>query len=386
MKKHILFITNSTISGGAEIYLKNLINGLNDFDLKMGLICPAQGEVLELFRELKINKYHLPLGQGTIGLRGLNLYSPIMLIHYLRLKKLINEINQKNKIDLLFVQQDPKEKILAIASACKLKIPIMIIEHSKLHPWQKLPHFRWFYSYFANRANRLIAVSRAVKKSLIQIGVKRKKIKVVWNGVGVKKLNGDEIISLKKELGIEDKIIFGLCSRLTANKGVYDLLTAAKIVLKKNKRVVFVLVGSGKEEDNLQRKIKSLGLAKQILMFGFRKNAASLNSLFDVVVSPSFDEGEGLPLRIMEGMANAKSVIATDISGTKEEVKDGVNGYLIKPHDTQTLAEKILLLAQDPALREKMGQESQRIYQKRFTLAKMVAKTYKNIIEVIDQK
>lgn len=377
--KHILFITNSTISGGAEICLKNLLIELLNYPLEIELLTPGQGEIRNLFTEIKVAKHKLSLGSSSIKFRGFNLYSPTILSHYFKLKNYLIKIHNKNKIDLIFVQQDPKEKILASILGQKLNIPVIWMEHSKLHPWQRLPHFKYIYRLFAKKVSRIITVSFAVKKSLISIGIPAKKIKTVWNGVRVAKLNNQEIERLKSRWRLKNKIVFGLASRLTRNKGVFELLEVAKEVAAQNNKIIFLIIGSGKEENNLRRKARASVAKNQIKFMGFQNNAASLNSLFDVVVSPSFDEGEGLPLRIIEGMALAKPIIATDISGSKEEVKNGVNGYLIKTHDVAMLKKKIIKLAGNQTLRKKMGEESLKIYSRRFTVEKMAKKIYHQI-------
>lgn len=381
--KHILFITNSEIAGGAEICLKNLIAELKKYPINIELVYPGKKGIKNLFSTLNLKKYKLSLGLSSIKLRGINLYSPFIVKHYFKLKKIIKEINRKNKINLIYVQQDSKEKFLSVLIGNQLNIPVIWMEHSRLHPWQGYFYFRYLYKYLSRKTSKIIAVSKAVKESLIKIGVSGQKIEVVWNGVRVKRLKEKTIKKIRKNLGLKNKIIFGSCSRLTFNKGLQELIRAIQPAHKKNKSIALAIVGSGKREKNLKALTYELNAQKYIKFLGFRENAASLNGIFDVVVSPSFDEGEGLPLRIIEGMALGKPIISTDISGSKEEVKNGINGYLIKTHDIKTLEEKIIKLANNPILRKNMGSKSFELYQQFFTVDKMSNSIYNIIIKII---
>ncbi|MBU2595776.1 glycosyltransferase [Patescibacteria group bacterium] len=383
--KHLVFITNSEIAGGAEICLKNLIVELKKNPLEFELIYPEKKEIKNLFKQLESKKHKLSLGHSSIKFRGLNLYSPSIFIHYLRLKKVIQKINQNNKIDLIYTQQDPKEKFLSSLIGRQLNIPVVWMEHSKLHPWQKLFHFKCLYQYFAKKTAKIIAVSQAVKKSLVAIGVSAKKIKVIWNGVRIKELKDKKITQWEKKFKLKNKIVFGSCSRLAYKKGVHELIKVTHQVHRKNKKIMLLIIGSGKEEKNLKAQVKKFKAQNYIKFLGFQKNAAALNALFDVVVSPSFDEGEGLPLRIIEGMALGKPIISTDISGSKEEVRDGANGYLIKTHNIKALKKKMIKLAEKPILRKKMGQESFKLYQRFFTVDRMSNSIYKIIIKTIKE-
>jgi glycosyltransferase involved in cell wall biosynthesis len=100
---------------------------------------------------------------------------------------------------------------------------------------------------------------------------------------------------------------------------------------------LFAIIGSGPLEQSLRLKVKSLKLEDKIIFTGAIPNAAKYLKAFDVFVLPS--EKEGLPYTIIEAMAAGLPIVASRVGGIPEMIKDGVNGFLINPHDPEALAE-----------------------------------------------
>ncbi|MBW1792433.1 MAG: glycosyltransferase, partial [Deltaproteobacteria bacterium] len=92
---------------------------------------------------------------------------------------------------------------------------------------------------------------------------------------------------------------------------------------------------------------------------------------------------EGLPRSIIEAMRAGMPVIASDVGGCSEEIKDGINGFLIPRENLKTLVSKLSLLTSNPDLRLRMGNKSRYFYEKNFTFKKMYrenVRVYKEII------
>lgn len=88
----------------------------------------------------------------------------------------------------------------------------------------------------------------------------------------------------------------------------------------------------------------------------------------DIFCFPSFFEAESFGLVLVEAMQFAKPVVSTNWRGIPSVVENGVNGFLVPVRDPSAVAEKLLLLANDPSLRQRMGEEGLRIFERRFTL------------------
>ena len=102
-----------------------------------------------------------------------------------------------------------------------------------------------------------------------------------------------------------------------------------------------------------------------------------------VFVLPSYHEG--MPRSVIEAMAVGRAIITTDVPGCRETVAEGQNGFLVPVKDGAALAEKMLLLARDASLRERMGEESYRICSEKFEVGKVNAAMYGAMLAAIDQ-
>jgi glycosyltransferase involved in cell wall biosynthesis len=117
-------------------------------------------------------------------------------------------------------------------------------------------------------------------------------------------------------------------------------------------------------------------LESKIHLAGFRKDIPDIMKTIDVLLTPSLWEGFGIVL--IEAMAAGKPCIATKTSSIPEIVEDGVNGFLVPPKDSQSIADSLIKMISDPQLVQKMGQEGIETVKKKFTIEKMI-KEYESI-------
>lgn len=183
----------------------------------------------------------------------------------------------------------------------------------------------------------------------------REKALFEGNGVDVESIK----ISAQENLSIADKEYPGqglrllILSRLELVKRVDDLFKVVQKLKKLDIEVSCVVAGMGPLEEKLRRQLVKMGLDNCINMVGFSDRPHGLIAASDIVVLCS--EKEGIPRVVMEAMALKKPVVATDVLGTQELVVNGQTGFLVPLGDTDAMAEKIKLLAEDSSLREKMG-------------------------------
>ncbi|MFH1417945.1 MAG: glycosyltransferase [Planctomycetota bacterium] len=145
-----------------------------------------------------------------------------------------------------------------------------------------------------------------------------------------------------------------LTSRLEPVKRVDSFIRVIKLLKDRGERLSCVIAGAGPQTSELRKQISRFDLTDCINMVGFSDRCLGLIRCSDIVVLCS--EKEGIPRSLMEAMALAKPVVATDVLGTQELVIDGVTGYLTPFGDTEAMAAKILLLAKDSAERRRMGE------------------------------
>jgi glycosyltransferase involved in cell wall biosynthesis len=193
-------------------------------------------------------------------------------------------------------------------------------------------------------ADRIIAVSNATKDYVLSLGAKPEKVKVLHNGVDLVKfrpLTGKRE-EMRTKLGISRNAIVVLTvRRLVYKNGVDTLIESANLAIKKNPRIVFLVVGKGPDFNNVKLRIRQLGIEKNFMLTGFVRDEdlPFYYNAADFFVLPS-KSGEGLPLVALEAMACGLPVIATKVGGIREIIKD--YGKLVPPNEPKLLAGAIL--------------------------------------------
>ena len=194
-------------------------------------------------------------------------------------------------------------------------------------------------------ADRIIVVSGATKEYVLSLGAKPKKVKVLHNGVDMVKFRplAWKRMEMRRKLNIpESAIVVLTVRRLVYKNGIDTLIEGANIAVKKNPRILFLVVGKGPDSDGVKLRIKQLGIEDNFKLAGFVSDAElpSYYNAADLFVLPS-KSGEGLPLVALEAMASALPVIATDVGGIREVLK-GDYGKLVSPNQPEPLGEAVL--------------------------------------------
>jgi teichuronic acid biosynthesis glycosyltransferase TuaC len=194
-------------------------------------------------------------------------------------------------------------------------------------------------------ADKIIAVSNATKDYVLSLGAKPEKVKVLHNGVDLVKFRPlagkrDEI---RRKLGIsKDAVVVLTVRRLVYKNGIDTLIETANIAVKKNLKIIFLVVGKGPDFNNVQLRIEQLGIEKNFRLTGFVKDEdlPFYYNAADFFVLPS-KSGEGLPLVALEAMACGLPVIATNVGGIREILMKDY-GKLVPPNNPELLAKAIL--------------------------------------------
>jgi glycosyltransferase involved in cell wall biosynthesis len=200
------------------------------------------------------------------------------------------------------------------------------------------------------RSDKNISVSEAVKKFVQKLSG-RKECAVVYRGLETEKL---ESITPSTEFQKEpDEIFIVFIGRLIDGKGLPDLLEAFARLSEPN--IKLIIVGDGPQKENLLKQSRNLKIAEKVSFLGYRKHSDTISilKLADIFVNPSYTEG--LPTTVLEAALCKKAIIATNVGGTNEIIKDGRSGYLIPPKDTDELKKKLEELLENKSLRGKFG-------------------------------
>ena len=200
--------------------------------------------------------------------------------------------------------------------------------------------------FVMKKANRVRTNSNEIFNQVKGQGISEDKIRLVFLRVDLNLFNPNLWVSETYK-----EITIGYIGRLVEGKGLKDLLEAIKII-NNYKLLIF---GDGPIKSKLKAMAKNLGISDKIEWRGFvsyNKVPEALSQI-DVFVYPSLHEGFGRA--IMEALAMEKAVVATNVGGIPDLIKDGINGFLVKPNSPEMLAEKIKILMENKDLREKFG-------------------------------
>ena len=198
-------------------------------------------------------------------------------------------------------------------------------------------------------ADRIIAVSDATKRYVLSLGANPQKTCVLRNGVDIDRFKPSSAAraAVRRKLGIPDHATVILTvRRLVYKNGTDTLIESAEIAVKQNPKLVFLAVGTGPDRDAVQARIRQLGIANSFRLAGFVSDAElpAFYNAADLFVLPS-KSGEGLPLVALEAMSTGLPVVATNVGGIREVMREGY-GKLVPADAPEEMAKAIIKLSQ----------------------------------------
>ncbi len=220
------------------------------------------------------------------------------------------------------------------------------------------------------------------------------KVRVIHNALDIDEFGAKNVTPvLKRELGLpHDAIVFGSQGRILPRKGYAEMVRAAGIALSRmtddeKKKVHFAVLGDTPQDmrpDHLEEcraLTRDLGIDKSFTFTGFRKDVKPYVVDFDVAVVPSVYP-DPLPRAVIESMALGKAVIAFDVGGVAEMLKDGATGTLVRgvPPDVAGLAEQFLRYARDPELRDKQGKAGRKRIEEEYDARRQARRIQNEIV------
>ena len=220
---------------------------------------------------------------------------------------------------------------------------------------------------YANRANQVIVPTESVKKIIENWGVANANIEAVLTGVEEEIFQNSDREMMRKRLGIvEGEIALLLLSRLTAEKNVRFLVESVIEILKKNKKIKFILAGDGSELQILKKMISVENLFGQVIFQGVVKNEIKKNifAAADIFVYASISETQGMI--ISEAMFSGLPVVAVEATGIRDMVRDGETGILTAENG-KDFQEAIQKLIDDDNLRKTFSQKAGEIARENYT-------------------
>jgi glycogen synthase len=265
----------------------------------------------------------------------------------------------------------------AVARLARVAHPRVPVVHS--------PHEYPFDNYFSSARQKRVywayeralaplttlalCVCEAEARHAERLRVRR--VRVVHNGI--RPLHADTVEPWVAEMASAGPVIVAV-AELRPAKGMISLVEAMPEVLAHRPEARLAIAGDGSEREVLEDRIRELGLEDRVKLLGHMSDVAEVLAGAAVFVNPAWSEA--FPYSILEAMSMALPIVATDVGGTDEAVRDGATGRLVRPHDSEALAAALIGVLDDPESANRMGRAARELLLEEFSYERMTSGTF----------
>jgi glycosyltransferase involved in cell wall biosynthesis len=349
---HVLFLTTYTGIGGGESLQLNLMRALDRSRYDLHLLTPRSGAFAKEAAALGVKTHVVPY-RGTSTFFVPSLWARLPIVG--KLRRFLREQG------ITAILSDYHSLPFIVPAAESLGIPVI---WNAMGWW--FPIYPWQRDFFRRRISRIIAITSAVKERLlgtppvIPPGCIDVLIPGVDPAVHQPGIDGSPV---RAKIGIgPDVPLVAMVARFQNVKGHEYFLGAAQRILTVVPEARFAVAGENvfgvAKDETYKRHILDMAqgnplLREHVTYLGFWPDAREVIAAADVMVCSSWFES--LSMVALESMAMQRPIVSTRVGGPAETVLDGVTGFLVPPRDSQAIAERVIALLTDPALRRQMG-------------------------------
>jgi glycosyltransferase involved in cell wall biosynthesis len=249
--------------------------------------------------------------------------------------------------------------------------------------------FRLLERVLARITDVLVAVSPEVRDELVAFGVApATKFRVIRLGIELDERlspDGAARAETRRVMGVADeRFVVGWIGRMTAVKRTDVVLESFRRLRDEGVDAVLCMVGDGPDRHSVENLAGGLGIMRDSLFPGYQEDVGPFFAAFDVFVLPSGNEGT--PVTAIEALASGCPVVATRVGGVPDVVTDGEDGFLVDPGDVEGLAASLARLANDPALRARMGGAGRERMRSRYAVDRLIDDVDRLYRELLQQK
>lgn len=345
--------------GGAQTFLLELVKHHDRSRYLPEVACMhGRGVYAEAFEKNGITVHSLSPGK----------FPPLYLPNFWRLMR-------SGKYDILHFH-------LFGANLCAKPLAIMgghpaIIVHDQCNDAsrEKNPLLLAADSFWNHRSDRVIAVSESTRDYLLdREDLPDDLVAMIPNGIdaeGFKPASGLQREESRDAFGIpRESLVIGGVGRLVAQKNFSLFIDVAVRILSGNPSAMFVIAGTGAEEEALNEKAKALGILDRVHFLGHVSDRLTLYHAFDALLMTS--DFEGTPMVLLEAMSCALPVVASAVDGIAEVCTDGHDALLLPPGDVAGFAAALEGMLQDGGMRAALGGNARNTILKRYEIRQLV--------------
>jgi glycosyltransferase involved in cell wall biosynthesis len=363
--------------GGAERVAVTLANGLAEAGHEVALVAiKAGGPQEERVRQ------DLGVTLRVLGIQRASVTRPLAFLRSVRqLKAAFDQALRDFQPDIVQTHI-PEDDLLASAAVRRTGIgchvPLVHSLQFHLHreslDFRSRMRLRMFRAMIA-RTPTVWAVSGAVGRTVSELtGCPVERLEVFHNGVDLRAFEqaptqAEARAALPAD--VDAPLILGV-GRLHPAKNFPLLVEASRLVLDQHPEARFALVGEGEERGTIEAAIEQAGVASAWQLLGQRSDVPRCLVAASIFVQPS--DWEGFPVAVVEAMAAARPVVATDVAGVGEVLDHDVNGLLIPRGDARALADSIVRLLDDPSAATRLGEAAKQLAWSHYNLDAYIAR------------
>jgi len=371
------------VTGGMEIHIQGLIEGLVKRGCKVTLITAPHPQEVEKEEKESVTIYYLKNRPNYTREK-----------FYKESAELFKRLNHEERFDIIHSQST---LACGYARYCKRTVPLVLTSHGtalneiktilcgnrSVRSFLAIPIWLKIHSLdesiLFKKAYKIIAVSNELKEDLKkQHKIPDGKLITIPNGIDTDKFRPLDAEDLRKRYNLTDERVILSVGTINKQKGAHLLLEILPEVLKENKNIKLFIVGTGHCLNDLKKAAVKLNISENVVFTGNIPNCElpKYYNIAHIFVMPT-PRLEGLPLTLAEAMACEKPVIVSQIGGIPTVVENNKDGVLVEPGDLRELKEKILKVLSSKELAKRLGKNARKKVIERFSLDRMIDETIK---------
>jgi glycosyltransferase involved in cell wall biosynthesis len=389
----VLYLEHSIggVMGGSLTGLQHFLRGLDRRKIDPGVILyeekTLQTELAQL--DIPVRIFHKPTLERQHPLQKTKAYERLRrrrcvanLLHALRSLRLVLQETLPATLSLVRLFKEEKPDLIHLCNGFRANLDAIVAAWMVGVPC--VCHVKGFEKYncldrlFARTVALGICMTEAIRIHCEKHRIIPKRMTVIYDGLDVEGFRPTRHPSaIRQELGISPRSpVIGIVGNIQHWKGQLTVLEALREIASVLPDIRCLVVGGVHRDgveyaQTLYRYVEDNVLGSRVIFTGFRDDVANLLATMDVVIHASVSP-EPFGRVILEAMALGKAVIATDIGGVPEFVQHGVNGKLVPPRDSKTLAKAILELLRNPVRRDRLGANGRSTVHRRFAVQQHV--------------
>ena len=353
--------------GGSQKVLNGIIKGASEIASHQAIVCLNDRVDLRLLKQIEELGVEVRISNKWKLMTGITLIQTWWWLRRGKYDVAVTFLYFSDVIGLMLSRLSGVRKLISCQESSNK-------HYTKWHCWILRRSLKF--------ANAIVLNSNSYKSDIARYMPIGSEVRVIPNGIDFDVYQcAASGSTIRHDLGLSHETrLIGCIGRLSREKGLDVLVDSFGRLAHANAHLL--IVGDGDEKDQLEKQAERLGFREHVHLLGHRTDIKELLKTLQVCVQPS--RFEGMPMVILEAMATGCPVVATAVGGVPQMIRDGVDGWLVPPQDSQQLAVAISNVLADPTEAHKRAISARNRVLKEFSLEKQV-EGWKEVLDDRDQ-